>query len=161
MNNTFKKEVFLFFIGALIAGLAVYLNTRLVESTVTLPELTFTVPYKVHSQISENYIFRISDKQLEPAVPLDSKIITIPKEPEILNDEQFNDLALGNMTNSAENGTLRFGDFTAKYFKADNVIGEYTAFLYDRNTGKTWQINFDNFTATEVFGILRSIKIPC
>ena len=141
--------------------LAIYMNINPdgKADSVSIPSLEFTVPYKVHDQISENFIFRITDKASEPEVRPGTKMVTVPESPETMTEEQFDQVAEGNMDVSSEKGIITVKDITAKYFRTDEYTNSYVAIVRDGKTGRTWQFTFDNLKNTEVFSIISSIRL--
>ncbi len=161
MNTVTKRCLLCFLGGAVMTFLAIYLNINPVGKTdnVSIPSLEFTVPYKVHDQISENFIIRITDKASDSEVKPGTKMVIVQKSPVTMTEEQFNQVAEGNMDVSSEKGIITFKDITAKYFRTDGSLYSYIAIVRDNKTGRTWQFTFDNLKNTEVFSIISSIRL--
>lgn len=161
MNTVTKRCLLCFLAGAVIAFLATYLNINPVGKTdnVSIPSLEFTVPYKVHDQISENFIIRITDKASDPELKPGTKMVIVPESPGTMTEEQFNQVAEGNMDVSSEKGIITVKDITAKYFRTNEYTNSYIAIVHDDRTDRTWQFTFDNLKNAEVLSIITSIRI--
>ncbi len=161
MSKQTKQALIFFVAGVIITFLALYpsLNPAEKHEKVSIPSLEFSVPYKVLDLVSENFIFRITDKSSYPDVSPGTKMVTVPKEPEVMTEEQFNQVAEGNMDVSSEKGIITVKDITAKYFRTNEYTNSYIAIVRDGKTGRTWQFTFDNLKNTEVFSIISSIRL--
>ena len=161
MNTVTKRCLLCFMAGAVMTFLAIYLNINPVGKTdnASIPSLEFTVPYKVHDQISENFIIRITDKASDSEVKPGTKMVIVQKSPVTMTEEQFNQVAEGNMDVSSEKGIITVKGITAKYFRTDEYTNSYIAIVRDDRTDRTWQFTFDNLKNAEVLSIITSIGI--
>ncbi|MBR2600360.1 MAG: hypothetical protein IKE12_03535 [Erysipelotrichaceae bacterium] len=161
MSKQTKQALIFFVAGVIITFLALYpsLNPAEKYEKVSIPSLEFSVPYKVHDLVSENFIIRITDKASDPELKPGTKMVIVPESPGTMTEEQFNQVAEGNMDVSSEKGIITVKDITAKYFRTNEYTNSYIAIVRDDRTDRTWQFTFDNLKNAEVLSIITSIRI--
>lgn len=130
MKTINRKTVLCILIVALLSGIVVYRLMSPVSDTAEVPGLSFRVPFRIHDQISENGIFRITDKS--SSLPVNNlKKVTVNEKDEILTEEQFAALDADAIKNSALHGEITNGSLNAKYYSTDDSSLSFTAYLYN------------------------------
>ena len=157
MKTINRKTVLCILIVALLSGIAVYRFMLPATDTAEVPGLSFRVPFRIHDQISENGIFRITDKSSSlPGSNL--KKVTVNEKDEILTEEQFAALEADVIRSASLRGEITNGSFSAKYYSTDSSGLGFTAYLYHTQSGKMRCFTFENLSVEEVLGILLSVR---
>lgn len=157
MKTINRKTILCILIVALLSGIVVYRLMLPATDSAEVPGLSFRVPFRIHDQISENGIFRITDKS--SSLPVNNlKTVTVREGSEILTEEQFAALDADAVKNAALHGEITNGSLSAKYYSTDSSGLSFTAYLYNSQNGKTRYFTFENLSEEEVLGILLSMK---
>lgn len=157
MKTINRKTVLCILTVALLSGIVVYRLMSPVSDTAEVPGLSFRVPFRIHDWISENYIFRITDRS--SSLPSSSlKKVTVNEKDDILTEEQFAALDAGVIKSASHHGEITNGSLSAKYYSTDSSGLSFTAYLYHTQSGKMRCFTFENLSEEEVLGILLSVR---
>ena len=159
MKSTTRNYLIMVIIGILLGGLAVYDRMKPVEDTAQTANIAFTVPFKIHTLESRDYVFHFTDRQ--PIEGTTYKEITVPENPTIMTENEIDDIRKQYIENDSANhicGEIQSGNSEIIYTNDNGDSAQFKAVYHDRKTGETWSFTFSNMTVDEVVSIVQTIR---